>query len=98
MYDVLVVYGKPSDEAAFDAYFEGRHIALVAQLPAVQDFAWGKVERDGPDNPYLVARLTYASKDDAEASLASDIGSAAVADVENFADGGLDVLYVQRSA
>ncbi|AUI53826.1 EthD family reductase [Arthrobacter crystallopoietes] len=96
MHDLYVLYNQPQDRESFDRHYTSKHIPLVRQLPLLQDFTWGKVAADAPDAHYLVARLTYASKADADNSLASVAGRASVQDLENFAQAGATVLNVPR--
>jgi len=96
MHDLFVLYHRPEDFQAFDRHYESTHVPLVRQLPRLQEFTWGKVDPEDPQGCYLVARLTYASKDDADASLASAPGVASVEDLSNFAQAGVTVLNVPR--
>ncbi|WP_139007350.1 EthD family reductase [Arthrobacter crystallopoietes] len=96
MHDIFVLYNRPKDPEAFDRHYISTHVPLVRKLPLLQDFTWGKVAADAPDAHYLVARLTYASKADADNSLASVAGRASVQDLENFAQAGATVLNVPR--
>lgn len=95
MHDIFVLYNKPQDQEAFDRHYESTHVGLVGELPLLKEFTWGKVVGDEHDC-YLVARLTYASKPEADASLASEAGRASVADLANFAHAGATVMNVPR--
>lgn len=97
MHDLFVLYNQPQDPEAFDRHYISTHIPLVQELPLLQDFTWGKVAREDAGGCYLVARLTYASKADADASMASQAGAASVADLANFAQAGATVLNVPRA-
>ncbi|ART71490.1 hypothetical protein BTO20_25695 [Mycobacterium dioxanotrophicus] len=95
MHDVIVLYNRPAAPDAFDAYYRDTHIPLVHKLPMLREFSWGKVtDQDSPF--YVLARLSYASSEDAAASLTSVPGKAAVDDLANFADAGVTVLNVPR--
>jgi uncharacterized protein (TIGR02118 family) len=96
MHDLFVLYNHPQDPEAFDRHYTSVHVPLVRDLPLLQDFTWGKVTVDGPGAHYVVARLTYDSKADANASMASQAGAASVADLANFAQAGATVLNVPR--
>jgi len=97
MYDLFVLYNRPEDSEAFDRHYASTHVPLVRELPLLQDFTWGKVSAEETDGYYLVARLTYASKADADVSMASQAGAASVADLANFAQAGATVLNVPRA-
>jgi uncharacterized protein (TIGR02118 family) len=94
---VIVLYGTPDDPAAFDRHYAEVHTPLAAAMPKLAGF---EVSR-GPvaaspdsDTPYLVATLSYASDEDMAASLGSPEGQAAVADLANFATGGVRLLTI----
>lgn len=97
MHDMFVLYNQPEYPDTFDLHYASTHVPLVRQLPLLQDFTWGKVSKEEPESYYLVARLTYDSQEDAEASMASDAGQATVDDLANFAQAGATVLNVPRT-
>ncbi|WP_245782839.1 MULTISPECIES: EthD family reductase [Amycolatopsis] len=87
---MTVVYDRPAEPDAFVAHYRDVHAPLVAALPNLLAFEWGLCESpDGttPDH-FLIAVLDWESKDDALASLGTDAGRAAGADVANFAKPG----------
>lgn len=95
MKKVIVIYGKPEDAAAFDRHYLEIHVPLVHKMPFLKSFEFSKggVQSSSVEQPpHLVAILGYASDEDREASLASPEGKAAVADVGNFASGGVTIL------
>lgn len=98
MHDVIVTYHSIPDRAAFLAHYQGTHAPLVLAMPELAEFAWGFVTDAGTDDPKLIARMTYASREAADRSFASEAGAAAVADVANFATEGVSVLHVPRAA
>jgi len=98
MVRVTVIYGPPADPAAFDTYYAGTHCKLVDKMPLIKSFSYsrGAVASSDPAKPvHLVAYLDYASKADLDASLGSEAGKAAVADVANFATGGVTILTAE---
>jgi uncharacterized protein (TIGR02118 family) len=97
--DVIVLYGPPADEAAFDRHYQSVHVPLTKAMPHLAGFeiSRGPVAVQGAGDVHLVARLRYASRADLEASLASAEGAAAVGDLANFADGGV-ALYTAEVA
>jgi uncharacterized protein (TIGR02118 family) len=90
-----VLYGKPQDPAAFEAYYLGTHMPLVAAAPAPAraEASIGLPGADGSAPPFY--RLFEAWFDSPE-HLAAVTGSPAwqqvVADVPNFASGGVTIL------
>ena len=96
MHDVIVTYSSIPDRAAFSAYYRGTHAPLVRAMPELEEFAWGFVSDAGEDDPKLIARLTFPSRDAADRSFASGAGLATVNDVANFATEGVAVVHVPR--
>ena len=94
---VIVQYGMPEDPAAFDAHYRDIHIPLVEKMPLLKGFEYSTgpvVSSDESAAYHLVAILTYESQDDLDASLGSPEGQAAVADVGNFASGGVEIITI----
>jgi uncharacterized protein (TIGR02118 family) len=89
------LYNKPADAAAFDTYYAQHHAPLAKTLPGLQSYS---VSRGLNDNApyYLVAVLTFPSIDAVKAAIASPQGQAVVADFENFAQAGVDVLTFEN--
>ena len=98
MIRLLVLYGHPKDPAAFDQYYEEAHIPLARKMKGLKKWTVGKVlgAADGSPSPYYyVADLFMESRAEFEALLASPEGQAAVADVPNYATGGVTFLYTE---
>ncbi len=92
---LLALYRTPTDPAAFDAYYAATHAPLAKRLPGLRayDISRGPVAGPGGDTgTHLVATLHFDSVADIEAALASPEGQATVADLANFADGGVEVM------
>lgn len=91
---LVVMYRTPKDPAAFDAHYFGKHVAIAKQIPGVRRYevSQGPVGTPaGPSNYYLVAMLHFDDIAAIQAAFASPQGQAAVADVGNFATGGVDI-------
>jgi uncharacterized protein (TIGR02118 family) len=87
---VLALYKKPADPAAFDAYYRDHHAPLAKTLPGLLSYTIG---RGGDKEPYyLVAILTFESPAALGAALGSPEGAAIVADLQKFAQAGVDIL------
>ncbi len=98
MIRLLVLYGHPKDPAAFDAYYQEAHIPIAKRMKGLKKWTVGKVSgsADGSSPPYYyVADLYMESREEFEALLASPEGQAAVADVPNYATGGVTFLYTE---
>lgn len=98
MIRLLVLYGHPADPAEFDRYYREQHIPIARRMKGLKKWTIGKVQ-DTPDGTpppyYYVADLYMDSREDFEQLLASIEGQAAVADVPNYATGGVTFLYTE---
>jgi uncharacterized protein (TIGR02118 family) len=95
---LLVLYGHPTDPAAFESYYFATHIPIAKKMPGLRSYT----VNDGPIGagdgkaPYfLVAILEFDSKAALGAALASPEGAAAAADVPKFATGGATLLIYE---
>jgi uncharacterized protein (TIGR02118 family) len=94
---VIVNYGIPDDREAFDTYYTSTHAPLAAAMPHLESFEVSQKDVTGPDERapvYMTAILSYRSRADLEASMASPEGQAAVEDLAKFATGGVTILTV----
>jgi uncharacterized protein (TIGR02118 family) len=92
----VALYNPPTDPAAFDQYYTSSHVPLAKKMPGLRSYDVSKGPVTTPDGkaPYhLVAVLKFASMNDLQAALASPEGQAVVADLGNFATGGVSVLF-----
>ena len=98
MVRLLVLYGHPKDPAAFDKYYNEVHVPLAKKMKGLKKWTIGKITGapDGKPSPYYyVADLYVESREDMEAILLSPEGKAAVADVPNYASGGVVFAYTE---
>ena len=98
MIRLLVLYGHPKDPAAFDRHYRDVHIPIAKKMKGLRKWTIGKVQGtpDGQPSPYYyVADLFMESRADFERLLASPEGHAAVADVPNYATGGVTFVYTE---
>ena len=98
MAKLLVMYSKPADAAAFDAYYFDKHVPLAKTIPGLRryDVSRGPVGTPGGPAPYhLIATLTFDDTAAIQAAFASPEGVAAAADVAAFATGGVDMLIFE---
>jgi uncharacterized protein (TIGR02118 family) len=101
MVRTLVLYGHPTDPAAFDRYYADVHAPLAAKIPGLRSFQVSRGPLTAPegDAPYhLVAQLDFDDQDAAVAGMSSPEGAAAVADVANFATGPVTILSYEVDA
>ncbi len=90
---LTVLYGQPTDPAAFRRHYEEVHVPLAAALPGARDLSWTfDVDTLAGDAVFAVFRAAFATRADLDAALASPEGMAAQADVPAFASGGVTIL------
>jgi uncharacterized protein (TIGR02118 family) len=98
MVKIVVLYGQPSDPAAFEDHYANTHLPLAAKIANVQRFEAGRVVAtpDGGDPAYYrIAELWFNSQEDLQAAMASPEGQETTADISNFASGGATILIAQ---
>lgn len=96
MVRLLVLYGHPKDPAAFDEYYAKHHIPIARKMKGLKKWTIGKVNRapgDPPSPYYYIADLYMESREAFDALLETPEGRAAVADVPNYATGGVTFIY-----
>jgi|SRR5579872_5945978 len=101
MAQLLVLYNKPADPAAFDRYYHEVHIPIANKIPGLRSChvsASPVTALVGGTAPHLVAVLQFDSMADISAALVSPEGQAAAADLANFASGGATLLMYDSKA
>lgn len=91
MAKLIAMYRHPADPVAFDKHYFNVHVPLATQLPGLTGYEVNRGEVSG-GQWYLVAILTFDSYEAMTAAQQSDIGKAALADLEHFAAAGLEVV------
>jgi uncharacterized protein (TIGR02118 family) len=92
------LHGRPADTNEFDRYYRDMHMPLVQGIPGVRNIRFGRVvgTADASPPPYYVASDVYFDDMDAlEAALGSPEMDEAIADVPNFATGGVTILFCE---
>jgi uncharacterized protein (TIGR02118 family) len=95
VFQVTVLYNHPEDPAKFDEHYDEVHAPLAAAIPGLQRYT---VTRPGPGPdgtkpPYhLVAVLEFESAEAHSAGMSAPEGTAASADLANFAMAGATVM------
>ena len=93
---LTVLYGHPDDPTEFDRYYREVHIPLAKRMRGIRGWTIGKCEaaEPGRESPYYMIVGLYAdSREEMEAILDSPEGKATIADVPNFASGGVTFMY-----
>jgi uncharacterized protein (TIGR02118 family) len=92
---LLVMYKTPQDGSAFDRYYFEKHVPIAKRLPGLRKY---EVSRGAVGSPagasgyHLIAILQFDDVAAIQAAIASPEGQAAVADLQNFATGGVDIF------
>ncbi len=98
MIRIAALHGYPHDPAAFDRHYRDVHTPIVQRIPGVRNVRFGRTVRtvDGEKPPYYLVSDTYfddlASLDRA---LESPQMQEALADVPNFATGGVTIMFCE---
>jgi len=95
MVKVIVLYGHPEDTIAFEKYYTETHLPIAATIPHVQKVELTKcigTPEGSPPSQYRIAEVYFDNLDDLQAGMGSGEGQATVADIANFATGGVDVM------
>ncbi|MEO9048325.1 MAG: EthD family reductase [Candidatus Dormiibacterota bacterium] len=98
MVKVTVLYGEPTDSAAFEKYYLETHVPEHgAKIPGLVkvEINKGVSSPDAPAPYYRTADLYFNDMAGLQAGLGSAIGQAAVADLQKFATGGFKVLITE---
>lgn len=93
---LTVLYGHPENPQEFDRYYRDVHIPLARQMKGLRGWTIGKCQSAEPGQPpdyYMIVGLYANSRAEMEAILDSPQGRATIADVPNFATGGVTFLY-----
>jgi len=95
---LVVMYKKPADPSAFDAYYANTHIPLAKKIPGLRkyDVSNGPImTSQGPSDMHLMATLHFDDMAAIQAAFASAEGKATAADLANFASGGADMVMFE---
>jgi uncharacterized protein (TIGR02118 family) len=100
MAQILVLYGTPTDPAAFDRYYRETHTPLAQKIPGLRSLliSKGPVQALAGSAPYLIANLTFDSMAAIDSALQSPEGQITAADLPNFASGGVTLLTYDAEA
>ncbi|MBT0669857.1 EthD family reductase [Novosphingobium profundi] len=93
-----VIYDHPTDPQAFEAYYADTHMPIAERIPDVERLVLLKAlpGADGAPAPwYRTAQIFFADAARMEAAMASPEAQAAVADLANFATGGVRVVVAE---
>jgi uncharacterized protein (TIGR02118 family) len=95
MAQLLVMYKTPRDAAAFDRHYFEKHVSIAKKIPGVRKYevSRGSVATPaGPSSYHLIATLQFDDLEAIQSAFGSAEGRAAVADLQVFATGGVDIF------
>src|SRR5207247_1659365 len=95
---IVSLHGRPDDPVEFDRYYRDVHTPLVQRIPGVRNIRFGRVlgtNNDGPAPYYLVSDVYFDDAAALEAAQSTPEMAAALADVPNFATGGVTVMVCE---
>ena len=94
MAKLIVMYKTPRDTTAFDKHYFEKHVALAKKIPGVRKYEVSQntvATPAGASGYHLVAVLHFDNLQAIHNAIGSAEGQAAVADVQTFATGGVDI-------
>lgn len=98
MAKLMVLYGKPTDTAEFDAHYYQTHVPLAKKIPGLRRYevSSGPVAApQGTSQYHMVAQLEFDSLLALGAALGSPEGHAVAADLGKLATGGVELLVME---
>ena len=90
------LFNPPDDPAAFDAHYRDVHTQIVRRYPNLRDLRLARPDGvGGRAAPFhLMAEMSFDSRADLDAALASDAGRESGRDLRNFAGAGVSLFIV----
>lgn len=95
MVKLVVMYGHPENAETFEKYYAETHLPLAAQIPGVQKVELTKfvgTPEGTAASEYRMAEVYFESMEALQANMGSAEGQTTVADIPNFATGGVNVM------
>ncbi|WAM19734.1 EthD family reductase [Rhodococcus sp. JS3073] len=95
MHTLMVLYGEPTDPEKFREYYQHTHLPIARKLPGVRAtrHSINLAAAEG-ESPFIaVFEADFDSAEAMAAALSAPEGAAAVADVPNFATGGVQIVH-----
>lgn len=100
MATLIILYGHPDDPAAFEDYYAHQHLPYAGEhMPYIRGADNQRIlgTPDGSTAPfYRLSVLSYDSPDELQAAITSEGGRRVLADLDNFATGGVTLLLGEQ--
>jgi uncharacterized protein (TIGR02118 family) len=98
MLRITSLHGFPDDQTEFDRYYGSVHTPMVQRIPGVRNIRYGRAQATLTGDPppyYLISDVYFDDKASFEAALESPQMKEAIADVPNFATGGVTIMFCE---
>ncbi|MDP9468449.1 MAG: EthD family reductase [Chloroflexota bacterium] len=97
---LIALFNSPDDPAAFDAHYRDVHTPIVRRYPNLRGLRLTRPDGVGgrPAPYHLLAEMSFDSRADLDAALASEAGRESGRDLRNFAGAGVTLLVADDAA
>ena len=95
MVKITVLYGHPTDPETFEKYYAQTHLPLAAKMKGVTRLELTKflaAPDGGKPSSYRMAELYFPNQAEMEKTLATPEAQTTIADLPNFASGGVTMI------
>ena len=94
MVRLIALFSLPDDPAAFDAHYRDVHTPIVRRYPGLRDLRLTRPDGVGgrPAPFHLLAEMSFDSRADLDAALASEAGRESGRDLRDFAQAGVSLF------
>ena len=95
MVKITVLYGHPTNPETFEKYYAQTHLPLTARMKGVTRLELTKflaAPDGGKPSSYRMAELYFPHQSEMEKTLASPEAQTTIADLPNFASGGVAMI------
>lgn len=91
---MIALFQRPANVEEFLVHYEQIHLPLIRQMPGLRKLSLHRMydARGGEPNPFLMAEMYFDSRESLLASLKSPEGRAGGKDLQEFADGMVQIM------
>jgi uncharacterized protein (TIGR02118 family) len=100
MHKVLAMYPQPRDPEHFRRYYRDTHVPLASKMPGLRSSRWSfSIESvDGPSPYFCIWEGEFDDAAAMAAAMGSPEGQRVVADIPNYATGGVVILHYDQES
>jgi uncharacterized protein (TIGR02118 family) len=97
---LIALFSPPDDPASFDAHYRDVHAPIVRRYPNLRGLHLTQPDGVGgrPAPFHLLAEMSFDSRADLDAALASDAGRESGRDLRNFAQAGFSLFIADDAS